>query len=135
LLIIRDAFLGVTRFDQFQARLGVSRNILSQRLGRLVDEGILDRMAYSEHPPRYDYRLTTKGRDLWPVLTAMRQWGDRYAAPDGPPLPLAHKSCGKVSEAVMVCSECGEPLAARDVRAVAGPGDVDQLALAGRATH
>jgi DNA-binding HxlR family transcriptional regulator len=135
MLIIRDAFLGVTRFDQFQARLGVSRNILSQRLGRLVDEGILDRVAYSEHPPRYDYRLTTKGRDLWPVLTAMRQWGDRYAAPDGPPLRLVHKSCGKVSEAVMVCSECGEPLAARDVRAVAGPGDVDQHALAGRATQ
>jgi DNA-binding HxlR family transcriptional regulator len=133
MLIIRDAFLGVTRFDQFQARLGISRNILNQRLARLVDEGILDKVVYSEHPPRYDYRLTTKGRDLWPVLTAMRQWGDQYAAPHGPPLQLVHESCGQVSEAVMVCSACGERLAPRDVRAVPGPGDIDQLAPAGHA--
>jgi DNA-binding HxlR family transcriptional regulator len=133
MLIIRDAFLGVTRFDQLQARLGISRNILNQRLARLVDEGILDKVAYSEHPPRYDYRLTTKGRDLWPVLTAMRQWGDKYAAPDGPPLQVVHKSCGRVSEAVMVCSACGQRLVPGDVRAVPGPGDVDQLAAAGSA--
>ena len=135
MLIIRDAFLGVTRFDQFQARLGISRNILNQRLAGLVDEGILDKVIYSEHPPRYDYRLTTKGRDLWPVLTAMRQWGDKYAAPDGPPLQVVHKSCGQVSEAVMVCSACGERLAPRDVRAIPGPGDADQLAPAGRAAQ
>lgn len=132
MLILRDAFLGVTRFDQFQERLGISRNILSQRLSRLVDEGILDKLAYSEHPPRYDYRLTAKGRDLWPLLTAMRQWGDKYAAPEGPPLQVLHKGCGKVSQAVMTCSVCGERLNARDVRAVAGPGDVDQLAPTGR---
>lgn len=135
MLIIRDAFLGVTRFDQFQQRLGISRNILNQRLARLVDEGILDKVAYSEHPPRYDYRLTGKGRDLWPVLTAMRQWGDKYAAPEGPPLRVLHKACGKVSEAVMVCSACGERLGPRDVRAVPGPGDVDRLAAAGRAAQ
>jgi DNA-binding HxlR family transcriptional regulator len=127
MLIIRDAFLGVTRFDDFQERLGISRNILNQRLSRLVEEGVLDKAAYSDHPPRYDYRLTAKGRDLWPVLTAMRQWGDRYAAPDGPPLRVVHKECGKVSQAVMTCSACGEPLAARDVRAVRGPGDLDEL--------
>jgi DNA-binding HxlR family transcriptional regulator len=132
MLILRDAFLGVTRFDQFQERLGISRNILSQRLARLVDEGILDKLAYSEHPPRYDYRLTAKGRDLWPLLTAMRQWGDKYAAPEGPPLQVLHKGCGKVTRAVMTCSVCGEQLNARDVQAVAGPGDVDQLAPAGR---
>jgi DNA-binding HxlR family transcriptional regulator len=127
MLIIRDAFLGVTRFDDFQQRLGIARNILNQRLTRLVEEGVLDKVAYSEHPPRYDYRLTAKGRDLWPIITAMRQWGDKYAAPDGPPLKVMHKKCGKVSQAVMTCSVCGEPLTARDVRAVPGPGDLDHL--------
>ncbi len=135
MLIIRDAFLGVTRFDRFQDRLGISRNILNQRLARLVDDGIFDKVAYSEHPPRYDYRLTTKGRDLWPVLAAMLQWGDRYAAPDGPPLLLVHESCGHVAEAVTVCSACGERLGARDVRAVSGPGDADELAPAGRVSR
>jgi DNA-binding HxlR family transcriptional regulator len=127
ILIVRDAFLGVTRFDDFQQRLGISRNILNQRLTRLVEEGVLTKVAYSEHPPRYDYRLTEKGRDLWPVLTAMRQWGDRYASPQGPPLEVIHKACGHVSDAVMVCSACGDPLDARAVRAVPGPGAVEPL--------
>ena len=131
MLIVRDAFLGVTRFDQFQVRLGISRNVLNQRLTRLVDEGVLEKVPYAQHPPRYDYRLTAKGRDLWPVLTAMRQWGDRYAAPDGPPISLVHKGCGKVSEALMVCSVCGERLTARDVRAVPGRGDRDGLTAGG----
>ncbi len=127
MLILREVFLGVTRFDQFQERLGISRNILGQRLSKLVDEGVLDKVPYSEHPLRYDYRLTAKGRDLWPVLTAMRQWGDKYAAPEGPPLEVIHRDCGKVSQAVLTCSACGEPITARDVRAVPGPGDADQL--------
>lgn len=127
MLIVRDVFLGVTRFDQFQERLGISRNILNQRLGRLVEDGILVKVAYSDRPLRYDYRLTAKGRDLWPVLTAMRQWGDKYAAPDGPPLQVIHAQCGKVSQAVLTCSACGEPITARDVRAVRGPGDADRL--------
>ncbi|HUC35999.1 MAG TPA: helix-turn-helix domain-containing protein [Acidimicrobiales bacterium] len=127
MLILRDVFLGVTRFDDFQERLGISRNILNQRLGHLVEAGVLERVPYSDHPPRYDYRLTDKGRDLWPVLTTMRQWGDRYAAPDGPPVRVTHKSCGQTADAVMVCASCGEPLAARDVRAVAGPGAVEPL--------
>ena len=127
LLIVRDAFLGCTRFDQFQERLGISRNILHQRLARLVEAGILEKVAYSEHPPRYDYRLTAKGRDLWPVLTTMRQWGDKHAAPNGPPLQVVHKDCGHVSEALLTCSACGERIGVRDVRAVSGPGDVDAL--------
>jgi DNA-binding HxlR family transcriptional regulator len=127
MLILRDVFLGVTRFDDFQKRLGIARNILNQRLSHLVEAGVLEKVSYSEHPPRYDYRLTTKGRDLWPVLTAMRQWGDRYAAPDGPPLQLTHKACGHVTDAVMVCSACGERLEVRDVRAVPGPGAVEPL--------
>ena len=127
MLVVRDAFLGITRFDQFQERLGISRNILNARLTWLVDQGVLDKVLYSQHPPRYEYRLTAKGRDLWPVLTAMRQWGDKHAAPDGPPLRVVHKACGKVTEAVLTCSQCGERLSARDVRAVRGPGDLDGL--------
>jgi DNA-binding HxlR family transcriptional regulator len=127
ILILRDAFLGVTRFDEFQERLGISRNILNARLGTLVDAGVLERVAYSEHPPRYDYRLTRKGRDLWPVLTAMRQWGDKYAAPDGPPMVMTHAPCGHVSDAVMTCSACGGPFRARDVRTAPGPGAVEPL--------
>jgi DNA-binding HxlR family transcriptional regulator len=127
LLIVRDAFLGVTRFDDFQERLGISRNVLNQRLAHLVEAGVLVKVPYSEHPPRHDYRLTDKGRDLWPVLTTMRQWGDRHAAPDGPPLELIHKDCGAISEARITCSTCGEPIGARDVRAIPGPGAVEPL--------
>ena len=136
MLLVRDAFLGVTRFDDFQARLGISRNVLNERLSHLVEEGVLKRVRYQDHPPRDDYRLTGKGRDLWPVLTAMRQWGDRWAAPGGPPLEVVHKACGNVVEAVATCSACGEPLGPREVRAVAGPGSRDPSmipALAGPA--
>jgi len=122
MLIIRDAFLGVTRFEEFQRRLGISRNILQARLTTLVDAGVLARVPYSDHPPRDDYRLTPKGRDLWPVLTAMRQWGDVYAAPDGPPIEVVHSSCGSVTTAVLVCNGCGQALHPREVNVVPGPG-------------
>jgi len=127
MLIIRDAFLGVHRFDDFQERLGISRNILNQRLRRLVDEGVLQKVPYSERPPRYEYRLTDKGLALWPVLTAMRQWGDTYAAPDGPPVEVVHKECGHSAQVVATCSSCGEAIGPRDVYAVAGPGATDPL--------
>ena len=130
MLIVRDTFLGVTRFEDFQRRLGISRNILQQRLTKLVDTGILVRVPYSEHPPRFDYRLTPKGRDLWPVLTAMRQWGDEHAAPDGPPLEVVHDACGSVSRLVMVCDACGHRVGPRDVHVVPGPGHQDITAAA-----
>ena len=116
LLIVRDAFLGVTRFDDFQARLGISRNILTRRLNHLVDYGILKRVPYQDHPPRSEYRLTDKGRDLWHVVTAMR---------GGPPLEIRHTACGHIVTAVPTCSHCGEPLDARSVTAVPGPGAVE----------
>jgi len=122
MLILRDCFLGVTRFDDFQRRLEISRNILQQRLARLVDAGVLVRVAYTDHPPRYDYRLTEKGRDLWPVINAMRQWGDRYLAPSGPPVRLTHKGCGALTQTLTVCAACGEPVGPRDFTPVAGPG-------------
>jgi DNA-binding HxlR family transcriptional regulator len=135
LLIVRDAFLGVRRFDDFQARLGISRNILTQRLNHLVDSGVLRRVPYQDHPPRSEYRLTDKGRDLWQVVTAMRQWGDRWEAPAGPPVKMRHTGCGRVVKAVAVCSHCGEPLDPRSVTVSPGPGatesDFDRTRLAG----
>jgi DNA-binding HxlR family transcriptional regulator len=134
LLILRDAFLGVSRFDHFQARLGIARNILTQRLNRLVDHGVLKRVPYEDHPPRSEYRLTPKGRDLWHVMAAMRQWGDRWAAPSGPPLQVKHKGCGRIVEVMPVCSSCGERLDVRSLTAIPGPGasegDFDYTALA-----
>jgi DNA-binding HxlR family transcriptional regulator len=127
MLIVRDAFMGITRFDQFQERLGISRNVLQQRLAHLVERGIFTKVAYSEHPPRFDYRLTDKGRDLWPVLTTMRQWGDTYAAPEGPPIEVVHKGCDHVAQAVLTCSACGGAIGPRDMRAVPGPGAVEPL--------
>ncbi|HEV2361759.1 MAG TPA: helix-turn-helix domain-containing protein [Acidimicrobiales bacterium] len=128
MLIVRDAFMGVTRFDELQERLGISRNILNKRLAALVDAGIMRKVPYSERPPRYDYKLTEKGVDLWPVITALRQWGDKHSFPAGePPVLVTHKECGKVSDAVMVCSGCGEPIGPRDVRAAMGPSGDPRL--------
>jgi DNA-binding HxlR family transcriptional regulator len=122
LLIVRDAFLGVTRFDDFQGRLGISRNVLHQRLDRLVDAGVFEKVPYSTKPPRSEYRLTERGRDLWPVLTAMRQWGDRHASPNGPPITVVHRSCGSAAPTQITCSSCGEHVTARDVAVAPGPG-------------
>lgn len=133
MLIIRDTFMGVTRFEDFQRRLGISRNILRDRLASFVEAGVLVRVPYSEHPPRDDYRLTQKGRDLWPVLTAMRQWGDQYAAPDGPPIEVIHRLCGHTCRAEMSCAWCGERLTYRNVHAVPGAGREASGMLVGRA--
>jgi DNA-binding HxlR family transcriptional regulator len=121
-LVIRDAFLGVTRFDDFQARLKISRNILADRLDQLVQRGILDRRPYQDHPVRYDYVLTEKGRDLWPVMTTMRQWGDRWEAHDGPPVVAEHEHCGHALGAGLVCEHCGERLDHGSVTLRRGPG-------------
>jgi DNA-binding HxlR family transcriptional regulator len=122
-LVLREAFLGLRRFDDIQASLGIGRNVLTQRLKRLVEEGMLDRVRYQEKPDRYEYVLTEKGRDFYPVLAAMMAWGDRWlSGEDGPPIVLRHTSCGHDSTAKVVCSECGEPIEARNVRARLGPG-------------
>jgi DNA-binding HxlR family transcriptional regulator len=123
LLILRESFLGVKRFDQLQRNLGIARNILADRLQRLVGAGILERRRYQERPERFEYRLTEKGLDLYPALVALMEWGDRYlAGASGAPVVLEHKACGAETRPQFVCSECGEPLGARDVRAKVGPG-------------
>lgn len=127
LLIVRDAMFGVTRFEDFRDRLGIARNVLTQRLEHLVEHGILEKSAYQQNPPRYDYLLTTRGRDLWTVVTAMRQWGDRWAAPGGPPVQTVHARCGQLMTVEPVCSSCGEHLHGRDLHPVPGPGATDLL--------
>jgi DNA-binding HxlR family transcriptional regulator len=122
LLIVRDIFLGLRRFDEMQADLGVARNVLHARLTRLTEQGVLERRRYQEHPPRYEYRLTEKGLDLWPAMVALMQWGNRYAAPGGPPVLLEHRGCGGMVDEHRTCESCGARLSVRDVRALPGPG-------------
>ncbi len=122
-LILREAFFGVTRFDDLQQHLGIARNVLTARLDGLVDHGVLERRPYDEARGRSDYVLTEKGRALWPVLVALRQWGDEWILGDGKaPVLLVHKTCGEQSTAVLTCDACGEPLRREDVRSVPGPG-------------
>lgn len=123
LLIVRQACLGTRRFDDFQSTLGIGRNILSGRLDRLVEEDLLSKVEYQDNPPRYEYRLTDKGRDVYPILAAMAAWGDRWlTGPEGTPLVLHHTACDHDMHAVVCCSECMEPISVRDMRAKAGPG-------------
>jgi DNA-binding HxlR family transcriptional regulator len=123
LLILRDCFLRVRRFEDFQERLGITRPILASRLKKLVDEFVLTKVAYQQRPVRYEYRLTPKGLDLYPVLMALVHWGDVHmAGKKGRPLLHTHEPCGKDFDPLMVCSECGGPLVARQVRVHAGPG-------------
>jgi DNA-binding HxlR family transcriptional regulator len=123
LLVVREVMLGVRRFDEIQADLGVARNVLQARLTRLVEHGVLERRLYQEHPPRYEYRLTDKGLDLWPAMVALMQWGDRYAAPaSGAPVLLEHRDCGGAIDEHRICERCGARLSLRDVRALPGPG-------------
>ena len=117
LLVLRDAFSRVRRFEDFQRSLGVARNVLTDRLSRLVDEGILKRVPYQERPVRFEYRLTEKGRELWPVMMTLMQWGDHhYGEPEGPPVIVRHRDCGGRVNDRRICEACGALLEVRDVR-------------------
>ena len=118
LVILRSAFMGARRFEDYQSSTGIARNILTDRLKTLVDHDVLARRPYAEHPGRtlYEYRLTEKGLDLYPVLVSLMRWGNRYGGfDDGPPVELEHRLCGHTTTPKLVCSECGEELRAREV--------------------
>jgi DNA-binding HxlR family transcriptional regulator len=122
-LILRDVFLGLRRFDDIRDDLGIARNVLAARLERLVAEEILVKAPYQERPRRHEYRLTEKGADLWPVLFELLAWGDRHApAAQGPPVVLRHRGCGGHVGAGRVCERCAAQVAGRDVKAELGPG-------------
>jgi DNA-binding HxlR family transcriptional regulator len=121
LLVIRDVFSGRRRFDQIQDSLGVARNVLTSRLSRLVDEGILYRRRYQERPERFEYRLTEKGLDLWPVLVTLLAWGDRHLPDEGgPPVVLVHRDCGGRINDRRICETCGAEVGVREARALEG---------------
>lgn len=122
-LVLRDVALGLRRFDEIQRDLGLSRKLLADRLQTLIEHGVLERRAYQQNPPRFDYVLTEKGRDLMPVLMAVMAWGDRWTAgEDGPPLRLRHAACGQDTEPTVSCSCCGEPLRYSELVPRPGPG-------------
>lgn len=121
LLVLRDAFLGVRRFEDFQA-VGLTRHRLADRLKRLVDAEVMARVRYQDRPPRFEYRLTEKGHDLYPIIVSMTRWGDRWMAGDaGAPIELEHRRCGHTVMPVLACPRCAEPVTARDMRARPGP--------------
>jgi len=123
LLIVRDAFRGTTRFDDFQASLGMARSVLTARLRKLTEAGVMERRAYAEHPPRYEYRLTEKGRALFPVIAALIHWGDEWApVPAGPPVVFVHETCGNVTQPMLTCPHCHGEVSTSNVRSEPGPG-------------
>jgi DNA-binding HxlR family transcriptional regulator len=122
MLVIREAFMGTRRFDDYQRNLGCARNVLTDRLNRLVETGILRRVPYQDRPPRHEYRLTRQGVELWPAMMSLKTWGDRYLAPDGPPVLIRHRGCGGELDERLHCSACGAELGPADVEAEAGPG-------------
>ena len=125
LLILRDAFRGTCRFDDFQASLGLARSVLTARLQKLTEHGVLERRAYSEHPPRYEYTLTEQGRALFPVITALRTWGDQWLpVPGGPPAVLVHDACGGVIQPVLTCPHCHRQVTSINAHSEPGPGVV-----------
>ena len=124
-LVLREAFNGVRRFGDMQRRTGIPRQVLSQRLARLVAEGMLRKVRYREigQRSRDEYRLTDKGLDLYPVLVALMEWGDKHAArPDGPPVLLRHRDCGQPVQLQLSCRAGHVLESAREVSPVPGPG-------------
>lgn len=122
-LILREAFFGAQRFDQFQSQLAAAPNILTDRLKKLVVHDLLEKRPYQKRPPRFEYRLTEKGIDLYPAIVLLMRWGDRWLDEGkGAPLLLVHRKCGKVSRPRLVCDCCGKPISAHDMDWKPGPG-------------
>ena len=121
-LVLREAFFGVRRFSDFRRNLSIARNTLTDRLNRLVEQGVLVKQRVAETNEWEEYRLTEKGLDLYPVVVALMQWGDRWNSPEGPPLLLKHKECGGELALELRCRSCGVEPGARDVVYEPGPG-------------
>lgn len=121
LLVVRNLMWGQHRFEAIQSDLGIARNILSDRLVTLVQHDIVERIKYQDHPERFEYHLTDKGRELFPVIAALMAWGDKWAAPMEAPVHLVHQ-CGHAVTPTVVCDQCGQPLLLSDVRLRSGPG-------------
>jgi DNA-binding HxlR family transcriptional regulator len=127
ILILRDAFLGATRFEQFQKSLGIAPNILARRLGALVESGMLEKRAYSQRPPRHEYVLTEQGRDFRPVLWSLIAWGNRHFAPDGPSVVIVDADTGALADPVLMDAASLRPLRAPAFRSVPGPAASDDF--------
>jgi DNA-binding HxlR family transcriptional regulator len=122
-LVIRDVYVGITRFDDLQRDLGISRKVLTQRLNHLVEAGMLERRPYSERPPRHEYVLTQMGQEFMDVLMAMVAWGDRWTAGEaGPPVLYRHHACGSITHVEPHCAVCGGPMHSTDIDVLPGPG-------------
>lgn len=123
LMILRDCFVGLRRFEHFEASLGITRHVLADRLKKLVDEGVLKKVPYGDAPVREEYRLTERGFELYPVVLSIVQWGDKHMADErGVPIIRRHEKCGNIVQGKMVCADCGEELDARDIAVEVGPG-------------
>lgn len=116
-LILREAFFGVRRYGQMQRNLGIARNVLADRLRQLVDAGMLERVRYRRDPDWYEYRLTERALDLYPVIVGLMRWAERHlATKNDVPVPnLVHRACGHPAHPYLACSHCHEPLSARDI--------------------
>ncbi|HEY3979863.1 MAG TPA: helix-turn-helix domain-containing protein [Streptosporangiaceae bacterium] len=121
-LVLRGIWVGVNRFDQLQADLGISRKVLTERLSHLIGQGVIERRPYDRRP-RYEYHLTAKGTELLDLLMVMVGWGDKWLAGEaGPPVLYRHHACGEISAADLRCARCGEPMHAGDIDLLPGPG-------------
>lgn len=130
LVILRDAFLKVRRFEDFQRRNGITRRILTLRLRMLVERGIFERVPYQSRPLRHEYRLTSRGRDLYPIILSIVHWGNEHLAEEaGPPVLHRHKSCGADIVPKLVCAHCEGELTSKNVEARPGPGLNDPASL------
>jgi DNA-binding HxlR family transcriptional regulator len=125
LLIVRDAFFGISRFEHFHRNLGIARTVLTNRLAHLDEAGIVSRHRYQQRPERFEYRLTPMGEELWVPVMTLTNWGDRHLAPGGPPRLIEHRECGGLLSPGLTCSRCGATL---------GPHDVTQRPNPSRAT-
>ena len=122
-LILRTVYVGISRFEQLQESLGISRKVLTERLKWLTEQDVLARRQYSDRPPRHEYVLTERGTELCDLLLVMVRWGDRWLAGEaGPPVLYRHHACGRISHVELCCADCGEPMRATDLDVLPGPG-------------